>query len=343
MKSTEKKSTLILDLFFCVVFMPLLLAFGPAHYWWSVSPAFAVIVVVYLYGCYFAARFLRLPNLILKRSYARLGLIISVSLFLTWLLSQYPLPEMDFIIPSMSEYQTRVRNYNIAITLWLMYLVVVCYSLTVTFVSALYERLLMQNIAENQRNKAELAVFKAQISPHFLFNTLNSIYSLVIGTSQKAEDAFVKFTELLKYTYVTIDNEYVAISEEIEYIRNYIDLQLIRLDSHTQVIWEADVDEPDAQIPPMIFLTFVENAFKYGASASRNCTIRISLRLAGGHLTFETENMVIRHKDEFRKEVPVGLDNCRSRLAALFPRRHSLVTSEKDSVFKVTLKVCLDE
>lgn len=342
MKSLEHKTGLIFDLFFCIVFMPLLAVVGPARYWWSSFPVFAVLAVSYLYGCYFATKRLDLPKLILSKSYYKISVITLVFLVLTYLLTLYPLPEVDFVIPSMSEYQTRVRNYNVAISLWFMFSIVICYSLTISFVKELYERMLLQNIAENQRNKAELAAFKAQISPHFLFNTLNSLYSLVIGTSPKAEDAFIKFTELLKYSYVTTGNEYVALSDEISYIQNYIDLQLIRLDSHTKVEWTCSVDNEETLIPPMIFLTFVENAFKYGASTSRDCTIYIDLRLSGGELTFMTENMVLRHRDEFRKEMPVGLENCKSRLAGLFPGKHSLTTTDDNSIFKVSLTIDLN-
>lgn len=342
MKSLEHRTGLIFDLFFCIIFMPLLAVFGPERYWWGSFPVFAAIATAYLYATYFVTKYLHLPKLILSRSYYKIAVITLIFLVLTYLLTLYPLPEVDFVIPSMSEYQTRVRNYNVAISLWFMFTVVLCYSLTVSFVKELYERLLLQNIAENQRNKAQLAVFKAQISPHFLFNTLNSLYSLVIGTSQKAEDAFIKFTEILKYSYTTIDNEYVALSEEIAYIQNYIDLQLIRLDTHTKVEWNYSVDDDTRLIPPMIFLTFVENAFKYGTSTSRDCTIDINLELKDGLLRFETENMVLRHRDEFRQAVPVGLENCRSRLSALFPQKHQLLTTEKDSVFKVTLKIDLN-
>lgn len=250
MKSLEYKTDLIFDLFFCIIIMPLLIILGPAQYWWRTSPVFTCLAISYLYGCYFATKAMSLPRLVLSKSYYRIISITVLLLILTYLLTLYPLPEMDFVIPSMSEYQTRVRNYNITITVWLLFSVVICYSLTVSFIKELYHRQLLQSIVENQRNKAELALFKAQINPHFLFNTLNSLYSLVIGTSQKAEDAFIKFTELLKYTYVTAGKDWVTIADEIDYINNYIDLELIRLDNHTKVIRDCSVDDDQARIPP---------------------------------------------------------------------------------------------
>lgn len=342
MKSLENKTNLIFDLFFCIIIMPLLIILGPAQYWWRVSTIFTCLAIAYMYGCYFLTMALDFPKLILNRSYYKIGALSLVLVLLTYLLTMYPLPDMDFVIPSMSEYQTRVRNYNMTIAVWLMFLVVICYSLTVAFTRELYHRLLLQNIVENQRDKAELALYKAQINPHFLFNTLNSIYSLVIGTSQKAEDAFIKFTDLLKYTYVTAGNDYVTIKDEINYIQNYIDLQLIRLNGHTNVIWDCSVDDETAKIPPMIFLTFVENTFKYGASTSQDSDILIKLHLHKGNIIFETENRIMKHSDEFRENMPIGLDNCRNRLSVLFPDQYSLDIKEDNGIFNVQLQINLN-
>ena len=341
MKSLEHKTNLVFDLFFCLVLMPLLIFLGPARYWWHISPLFTLIGVGYLYACYFATKRLHLPRLILKRAYRKLAAVAALYMGLTYLLTLYPLPQLNFVIPIMTEYQTLLRNYNIAISLWFLFSVVMGYALSVSFIKELYHRKLQQSILENQRNKAELALFKAQINPHFLFNTLNSLYSLVIGTSEKAEDAFVKFTELLKYAYVTADNEWVTIDDELNYLNNYIDLERIRLDEHTQVECDFCIDDPSTAIPPMIFLTFVENAFKYGSSTSRHCRILIRLHVSHGHLLFETRNDIVRHADEFRTAMPVGISNCRSRLAVLFPGRHTISLSEEGGTFHVLLHINL--
>ena len=342
MKSLEHKTSLIFDIFFCVIIMPLLILLGPAQYWWRVSTMFTCVAITYLYGCYFMAKTLNFPKLILSKSYLKICVISSIFILLTYLVTMYPLPDMDFVIPSMSEYQTRVRNYNMTIAVWLMFLVVICYSLTTSFIKELYHRLLLQNIIENQRDKAELALYKAQINPHFLFNTINSIYSLIIGTSQKAEDAFIKFTDLLKYTYVTTENEFVTVKDEIDYISDYIDLQLLRLNGHTNVTWDCSVDNEEELMPPMIFLTFIENTFKYGASASQDCDILIRLQLHKGIMIFETQNRIMKHSDEFRENMPVGISNCKNRLSVLFPNRYTLKINEDDGIFKVHLKIDLE-
>lgn len=341
MKSFEHKTNLIFNIFFCIIIMPLLVILGPAKYWWSISPVFSCLSIAYLYGCYFAINMLNVPQLILSRSYYKIGSLSIVLIILTYLLTLYPLPEMDFVIPSMSEYLTRVRDYNTSLTVWLMFVAVIGYSLTEIFIKDLYYRRLQQSIAENQRDKAKLALYKAQINPHFLFNTLNSIYSLIVGTSQKAEDAFIKFTELLKYTYIISNNDRVTIAEEIDYIDNYIDLQLIRLDNHTDVVRDYSVDDLSANIPPMLFLTFVENVFKYGASTSVDSNILIRLHLKNGLLFFETQNKIVKHSDEFREDMPIGLDNCRNRLDVLYPDNYSLNIKEETETFNVELRINL--
>lgn len=342
MKSLERKIPLVIDLFFCVIFMPLLLMLGPAHGWASSATAYFLISVAYLYICYFLLKRLRIPQLFIAGRYRLIAAILASAILLTFLLTCYPLPDLDFVTPTLSRYHTQLRDREVTVTTWLMFSLVMAYSLTTSFVTELYSQLLQKRRVEAQRDKAQLAMFKAQISPHFLFNTLNSLYSLVIGTSQKAEDAFIKFTDILKYTYVTVERETVPLRDEIRYIRNYIDLQAIRLNDRTKVIWRHEADDEDAEIPPMLMLTFVENAFKYGASATTPCEIAITLTLSDGILRFSTRNSIMKHADESRTELPKGLENCRVRLRGLFPDRHTLTAAETDGIYSVDLTVNLN-
>ena len=332
----------VLDLSFCLIFMPVLILLGPAHSWAAEWPVFFVLDIVWLLTCYFAVRRENFPKLFIDGRYRRIALITAAMLVGNWALTFYPLPRVDFVIDSMSDYQTSVRDYGVALSVWLMFFAVLCFALTISFVAELYRQSLLRKDIELQRDKAELAMFKAQISPHFLFNTLNSLYSLVVGTSERAEEAFIMFTDLLRYTYTSVGNELVAIGEEADYISNYIALQRLRLNGHTTVEWSADIDDHNRLIPPMIFLTFVENAFKYGSSASHDCTVAISLSLHEGMLDFRTHNAIMRHADAFRSDVPVGLANCRARLDGLFPGKYSLKTSEPDGVFSLCLTIDLN-
>lgn len=341
MKYLKIKSTRITDLSFCVIFMPLLVFIGQARYWLFSWPLFFLSVIATLYGCYFFTTRANFPDMMVRRQYSRILVRVAVMIAVMFLLCYYPHPEEDFYTPALSKYQTAIRNYNISLNLWLMFSLVMMYALTTSFIRELYDQRLQKEKIETLKSKAELAVFKAQISPHFLFNTLNSLYSLVIGTSVKAEEAFIKFTNILKYTYLSIDNDFVPICEEMEYIQNYIDLQKLRLNHHTTIEWTCDIDNDRELIPPMILLTFVENCFKYGSSTSNDCRITINITLKAAQLSFTTHNRVMKHSEEFRSQVPIGIENCRMRLDSLYKGRHTLTTEDNGDFFEVNLKIDL--
>lgn len=341
MKLKEHMTSRIFDLLFCVVLMPMLLFFGPARYWLTEWPVFFVLVSVACYGCYFVLKRLNVPRLFISRNYRVLLLIGLVLSGCIWLLSLYPLPKVDFYTPVMSEYQTRLRNYNVSLSLWMMFSMVVAFSLTVSFIKELHGQQLLREKLKHQKQSAELAALRAQISPHFLFNTLNSLYSLVLGTSEKAEDALIKFTRILEYTYMTAGNDMVAMGDEVEYISNYIDLQRLRLNECTRVDWRYEVEDEGLSMPPLLLLTFVENAFKYGVSPSRESVISISLTEREGVLDFVASNNVVRHEDVFGSQVSVGIENCRARLENLFGGRYNLDIREESGVYCVTLNIRL--
>lgn len=341
MKLFEKKIGRIIDMVFCVAFMPLILVLGPTNYWYTYWPSFAYLLTACLYGYYFAIRFLNVPKLFVERKYWAIAAIIAALIACNYLLTLYPLPEVRFNEPSLTLLYNNIRSSSQSMGVWLMFSIVMAYALSMSFIRELYQQLLLKREFELRKNTAELAVYKAQINPHFLFNTLNSLYSMLIGTSERAENAFIKFIDLVKYTYTSVDNETVALRDEINYIRNYIDLQALRLNGHTKVEWHCEVDDEQQRIPPMIMITFLENVFKYGVSANRDCVISLRLTLREGQLEFRTVNDVIRHVDEFRTEAPVGIENCRARLNSLFPGRYRLTVDEKNGKFEVDLKINL--
>ena len=192
---------------------------------------------------------------------------------------------------------------------------------------------------EMEKSKAELALYKAQINPHFLFNTLNALYGLVLTKSEKTESIFIKFSNILKYMYSQGISETISIGQEMDYIQQYIDLQSLRLNHHTQVIFENKIENPSLPITPMILITFVENCFKYGSSPDKDCTIHIQASDQNNCLLFQTENKIMR--ESARDSSQVGIENCRKRLELIYPKRHRLTIQEDDSLFKVKLEIQL--
>lgn len=332
----QNKIKLYIDLLFCCVFLPLTIALVPVEKWIAKYPSFAITLILFLYCVYFVIRAVNIPQLVMRRKILRVVGITGILLVSAFLLSQFPYP--DNIAPIMTEHP-KLHEYLRSQTVWFMFLVVSGYSLSISLLLELFRQIIVKKEIEEQKNKAELSLYKAQINPHFMFNTLNTLYGLTISKSDKVEDAFVKFIEILKYTYTQVNLDMIPIGNEIKYIQDYISLQLLRLNSHTKVCWEYEIDDEEALIPPMILITFVENAFKYGSSSTRDCNIAIKAGLKERELSFSVRNRIMREKSD--NEMSVGLENCNARLNLIYPGRHTLSVHEDNGMFNVSLKIKL--
>ncbi|MGN0206559.1 MAG: sensor histidine kinase, partial [Muribaculaceae bacterium] len=202
------------------------------------------------------------------------------------------------------------------------FIIVVIFCFAVGMLNEAYRQRLAREEVEYERNKAELALYKAQINPHFLFNTLNTLYGLLITHSDKTEAMLERFINMTKYMYTNANLEYISLAEEVEYIGQYIDLQKLRLNEYADVRFTSQVDDENMPLPPMMLITFVENAFKYGVSSIEPCFIHIRLTQQNDTLCFEVENSVFECNTRDTKRT--GIANCRRRLSLLYPGSHSL-------------------
>ena len=259
-----------------------------------------------------------------------------ILVIITLLLTQFPYPpEPNKLDPLIHKARQHLRSQ----TVWFFFLVVTGFSLSIELIFELFRQILSKQEIEAEKNRAELALYKAQINPHFLFNTLNALYGLVLTKSDKTESAFIKFSNILKYMYAQTTMETISINNEVEYIRQYVDLQSLRLNKHTQVVFETQIDDEHAKIPPMILITFVENTFKYGVSSDVDCLILIRITVKKGELLFETENTVM--KENHANPHAIGIENCRKRLELLYPNRFTLIMKEENRQFKIRLSIQL--
>ena len=261
---------------------------------------------------------------------------MGILVIITLLLTQFPYPpEPNKLDPLIHKARQHLRSQ----TVWFFFLVVTGFSLSIELIFELFRQILSKQEIEAEKNRAELALYKAQINPHFLFNTLNALYGLVLTKSDKTESAFIKFSNILKYMYAQTTMETISINNEVEYIRQYVDLQSLRLNKHTQVVFETQIDDEHAKIPPMILITFVENTFKYGVSSDVDCLILIRITVKKGELLFETENTVM--KVNHANPHAIGIENCRKRLELLYPNRFTLIMKEENRQFKIRLSIQL--
>ena len=332
----HNRITLYVDLLFCLVIMPLVITLLPVDRWIVHNTAFLIALVIYVYALYFAYRHIRIARLFMQKRYLEIIILMAVLIGITALLTHFPMPES---LTTTDLRQMAARQNMRSQTIWFFFLVVTGFSLAIELTFELFRQILARQELAAQKDRAELALYKAQINPHFLFNTLNTLYALTLSKSDHAESAFVKFSNILRYMYAQADREMIPLSDEWEYIRQYVDLQRLRLNAHTQIVIEEEIDNERTAVPPMLFITFVENAFKYGISSQKDCTIRIGIRLREGVLEFRTENAVMRHREE--KAPGIGIENCRKRLQLLYPERFELQTSELQGLYRVRLTIQL--
>ncbi|REA55259.1 hypothetical protein DSL64_28255 [Dyadobacter luteus] len=197
-------------------------------------------------------------------------------------------------------------------------------------------------ISETEKAKAELSFLKAQINPHFLFNTLNNIYSLAVAKSDHTADGILKLSQLLRYITEEASVDFVPLHHEIRCLENYIDLQRLRLNSKSKVHFEIEGSTENQLIAPLIFINFVENAFKYGISNRYENSIEIKIRAKGRSIEFSCRNQIFETTPETDRE-GVGIANTEKRLQLLYPGQHQLDIRNENSFFEVVLKLNSDQ
>jgi len=196
-------------------------------------------------------------------------------------------------------------------------------------------------MAEEEKLHAELAYLKAQVNPHFLFNTLNSIYALALEKSDRTPDAIVKLSSMMRYVLLDTGREKVPLEKEITYLANYIDLQQTRFEGSSQVDFSVSGHPEGKSIAPLLLIPFVENAFKHGVNPEDPSAILIRIDIRDEQLLLH----VLNKKVLLPKPVPVpsglGIQNTRQRLQLLYPARFTLYIDDGTKDFSVSLTLNL--
>lgn len=194
---------------------------------------------------------------------------------------------------------------------------------------------------EIQKNKTELEALKNQLNPHFLFNSLNSIYSLTVKKSNDAPEAVIMLSELMRYMLYKANDSKVLLKDEIQYIENYIKLQRIRIAKNENVKTNIKGIITSQKISPLLFISYIENAFKYGTDFKGNTEVEITISIVDSELHFKCSN-IIGSVAKDKESSGIGMQNTKNRLELLYPNKHWLTTVEKDNKFWVDLKLKLD-
>ncbi len=193
-------------------------------------------------------------------------------------------------------------------------------------------------IRESKLN-AELAFLKNQISPHFFFNTLNTIYALTGKDPKAAQDALHKLSKLMRYLLYETEKPLTTLQSEIDFLEDYIELMKMRLPSHVNLQFEHQIDQGQSKIPPMLLIPLVENAFKHGISNQQACSLHFSMTTQMDTLHFSTRNP-IHIRPHSKEPGGVGLSNMKRRLDILYKQEdYSFQIQKESETFSVNLSV----
>jgi hypothetical protein len=214
----------------------------------------------------------------------------------------------------------------------LQYIIIVVLSLIIKLIQRLKQ-------IEEEKAVAELSYLKAQINPHFLFNTLNSIYSLSILKHEKTPNAIIKLSEMMRYVLNENHHNFVLLENEIKYISNYIELQQLRLDSSVQLVYKCEGNVYDKKIAPLVLIPFIENAFKHGVNSEEPSNIEILISISDSQLNLLVKNNCVLTNNNTLNKSGLGIENTKKRLEFLYPQNHILSITENDNLFIVNLSL----
>jgi Putative regulator of cell autolysis len=231
-------------------------------------------------------------------------------------------PDIDRIIPVI------IINAG---SLWLL-------SIVISVLGAVYDRLKQ---TESEKLSAQIASLKSQINPHFLFNTLNNIYATAIDTSPKAADMVDKLSEIMRYTMKDIQQDFVLLEDEINYINNFIELQKLRLDRSVKLEYYSPEDIPSLQIAPMLLIPFIENAFKHGVNSEQKSRIKIEISMIKTEFQLRVVNNKVKAQTDISEGSGLGIENAKHRLNLIYPSKHLLVIHDTEKEFSVSLHINL--
>ncbi len=207
-----------------------------------------------------------------------------------------------------------------------------------------YNYITLKNAAKQlriEKQEAELNYLKSQTNPHFLFNTLNNIYSLARDKSDLAPESILRLSKILRFMLYETNVAYIAIEQELKIIDDYIALEILRYDDSLRVNFNHDIEDLKQALPPLLLIPLVENAFKHGVSETRDQPfVDIHLSVNNRHLAFVIKNSSERNPEKGSVKENIGLSNLRRQLELLY-KDFNLTVHQGETVFTTTLKINL--
>lgn len=307
--------------------------------WSRIIPDFSLQLVSLLLISYLNY-YLFLPRL-LKTQETRRYLLTFVPVFLV--LVYLTLRSKQYLLSNIFTDDDWMYSMRFALNVFMSAFFVTAFVGLIKFVEDYFELEARSREMENRQLTSELRFLKAQVNPHFLFNTLNNLYYLAVNKSEQTPEVIAKLSGMMRYMIHESNAEQVPLAREVEYMENYLDLEKMRLNEATPITFEVDGNISGARITPLILITFLENAFKHGISNARTDSwITVSLRVDDRTLHYKVANSIVSGTDKTVREASgLGLANVRRRLDLSYPGRYALDVSEDDERYRVHLKIDL--
>lgn len=283
-----------------------------------------VFYIILFYCSYYAV----IPEYYFKKRYGLLSLYFFTSFVVFFIINYLMMPPW-LADGGYNGFHMLEPSYNLY-----MYITVCIFSFTFCLYTQ-WHKMYEENL------NTEISFLKAQINPHFLFNTLNSIYSLTLTKSDEAPEAVLKLSGMMRYAVTDTALKYVSLDKELEYIVDYIDLQSLRLVDNIRLEYNCTGNTPGLQVAPFILIPFVENAFKYGVNTEEDSHIRIDISIERDALELRVWNKKVTVNLPTGSSAGVGIKNTKKRLQLLYPGKHVLTIENKENDFSVLLKIDL--
>jgi len=292
--------------------------------------------LIFIAANYYFNTLYNIPYLLNKKQYLKFGVLFILAIALTAIIRIPVSMAVTIYLFKVSgthfDYLSIFNNSFVNILFWVVF-ILAGKMITDKISSEIYIEKIEKEKATN-----ELNFLRAQFNPHFLFNSINSIYGHIDKTNKPAREMLLKFSEMLRYQLYECNVEQIELDRELNYIKNYIDLQKSRIDDRIRVSFCDDKINGNLKIAPLLLITFIENAFKYvGFNDGRDNFIDIKLNHQNGHLVFKILNTKDVYINQAEKASGLGITNVQRRLELLYPDKHELKIDERDESYEITL------
>jgi LytS/YehU family sensor histidine kinase len=276
---------------------------------------------------------LLIPKLLQKGKYVLFVLMVGVDIGLSYLIHEFTFEILLPVLPT-EFYLVSFTEWQVLVNIFLIYLVLT----TLLKLSKSWYKL--QQV-EKEKVEIELKSLKMQINPHFLFNSLNSIYSLALAKNDKAAPAVLELSNLMRYMLYEVGDKRVSLEKEVEMIKNYLDLQRLRADDSTDIEFKIEGETKGKTIAPLLFFPLIENGFKHGVKGvSDSAFVHMKLSCYEKGIEFSIKNNKGEVDDmELGKYGGIGLTNVKSRLDLIYPKMFDLQIDNNEEFFSVNLKL----